>query len=653
MRYTLRLLTLDQLARAAGLVCALELERESDPDRYGTWPFEIGLWVGRAAVPNLLGRKGDGKSGTARQVVAAYKNDPSKPIPIPLEDCPWCRAGLTPDSFALWPTHDRPTRLRVCCTDPDCAFSGERSLPIVAVDEELYRRLPAFLVATVDKFATLPWTGVSGALLGGASRADDGGFYGAAETGRGTRLSAALGPPDLVIQDELHLIAGPLGTMAGLYETAIDGLCRREVDGVTVRPKVVASTATVRRAGSQVQALFGRAQTDVFPPPGVTRHHSFFARTDTAADPRRYVGVAAQGRNPKVVMRRVWLALMAAAGRCYFDAGGTKAADNPADGYMTLLGYFNSLRELGGARRILEEEIPNTIKEYGSRRRIIDDPGYFASRPNLQEPVELTSRVTTAKVANARRRLGLPASDKERVDTAIATNMISVGLDIPRLGLMGVLGQPKTASEYIQATSRVGRDKAPGLVVTVLNIHKPRDRSHFERFRHFHATFYRAVEVASVTPFSARALDRGLVGAVVALARHLEPSLTPARGVEGLVGVRVGLEQRLRALFLERLDEQDMEEDERRERAASVELRIVDLLDAWSTVLAHYASDGVAVQYQRYESDGPKPLLREMLDTVFEPDEQQAFRVNRSLHDVEPTVGLFVKEPRGGRKAKA
>ncbi len=321
-----------------------------------------------------------------------------------------------------------------------------------------------------------------------------------------------------MIQDELHLISGPLGTMAGLYETAIDGaLPARARQPSRCAPKIVASTATVRRAQDQIQALFARATTQIFPPPGPDRRDSFFARTvpASAAPARRYVGVAAPGRNPKVVMRKVWLALMGAAERCYRDNGGHNNAENPVDAYMTVIGYFNSLRELGGARRILEEEVRNTVGGYGARRRIGEHPGLFQDRRNFNEVVELTSRVPTNKVAEARRRLGTPFMDiKQRVDCALATNMISVGLDIPRLGLMGVLGQPKAAAEYIQATSRVGRsDDAPGLVVTLLNVGKPRDRSHYERFRHFHETFYRSVEVGSVTPFSARALDRGFAGA--------------------------------------------------------------------------------------------------------------------------------------------
>ena len=648
MRYTLRLLTLDQLARAAGLVCALELEREEDSDRYGEWPFEIGLWVGKAATPNFLGYKGDKRSDSARSKVMQFKTDPrNKPSPIPLENCPWCEKRFKSDSFSLDPDTDKPRNLRIVCMNFECDFSGDRPLPIVAVDEPLYRRLPAFLIATVDKFASLPWVGPSGVLLGGADRHDDEGFYGAAEPRKGTPLKAPLSPPDLIVQDELHLISGPLGTMVGLYESAIEALCVRGLNGHPVRPKIVASTATVRRAQDQIHALFGRSLTQVFPPPGPDRRDSFFARIVPAADKpaRRYLGIASPGRNPKVLMRRVLLALMGAAQRAWQDAGGSKNQKNPADPYMTVLAYFNSLKELGGARRIIEEEVQNTLKGYGARRRIGEERGLFRDRQRFSEVVELTSRVPTDKVAEARRRLDLQFHENQRVDCAIATNMISVGLDIQRLGLMVVLGQPKAHAEYIQATSRVGRDDArPGLVLTLLNVHKPRDRSHYERFRHYHETFYRSVEVGSVTPFAARALDRGFSGALVALSRHVEAVLTPAEGAARIAEVRAALERRLLDAFRERVREQPLNEEEREERLRSVQNRVGDLLDSWCKIFDAYYEARVGLQYQKYELEKPRPLLRDMLDTDFESEHHRKFRANRSLRDVEPEVNLFLED---------
>lgn len=656
MRYTLRLLTLDQLSRAAALVCALELERAKDPGRYGEWPFEIGLWVGKAATPNKMGRKGDRGGDTARRKTQRYKANPqANPAPIPIEHCPWCTARFAAESFTLLPNADHPRDMRIVCSDFECEFSGSRPLPVVAVDEPLYRRLPAFLIATVDKFAALPWEGPSGALLGGADRYDAEGFLGPASPGRGERLDAPLPPPDLVIQDELHLVTGPLGTMMGLHETAVEGLCGLSATGAEAKPKIVASTATARRATDQVQAVFARAGTQVFPPPGPSRHDSFFARIvpEDEVPARRYLGIAATGRNPKVIMRRVLLTLMGAAQTHFRSAGGRKNKANPADPYMTLLAYFNSLRELGGARRIVEEEVQNTLKGRGMRRRLGEDRGLFRDRTLYSEVMELTSRVTTDQVATAFERLGRGFHESGRVDCALATNMISVGLDVARLGLMVVNGQPKTHAEYIQATSRVGRTKhKPGLVVTLLNVHRPRDRSHYERFRHYHETFYRSVEPASATPFSARALDRGFAGVLVALARHSDPVLTPALGAEAIRDVRSKLEERLTRVFRERLEHQPISStEERQEVAEAVRSRVVDLLDSWTKILDDHHKSGVRLQYQQYEQRPARPLLRHFLDPDPGDEHARKFRVNRSLRDVEPEVHLYVKNLRDAKGA--
>ena len=519
MRYTLRLLTLDQLGRASAVICALELERERAPQRLGDCPFEIALWVGRAATPNYMGRKGETSDKSARMKTLRYARDSSREPPLPLDQCPWCGTPFRKQSYRLHPNTNEPTDLLVRCVNRRCDFSRTRHLPIVAVDEPIYRRLPAFMIATADKFAALPWTGETARF-----------FHG------GDPLHPR--PPDLIIQDELHLISGPLGTMAGLYETAIDRLCVHHVGDEAVRPKVIASTATVRLAQRQIQALFNRRQVAVFPAPGLDRRNSFFSEqvSESPADERRYIGVAAQGRGPRVVFLRSMITLMAAAQAAWDVAAESDADPNPADPYMTAVAYFNALRELGSARRIVEDEIGARLLSYAERKRVGEPEGLFADRQIAFEPVELTSRVGTADVAEAKRRLALSFAEEQSVDVALATNMISVGLDITRLGLMFVAGQPKTTSEYIQATSRVGRDPdRPGLVVTLLNIHKPRDRSHYERFPTFHESFYRSVEATSVTPFSSRAMDRGLPAVTVALARLGIPQLTPtlaARHVE-------------------------------------------------------------------------------------------------------------------------
>ncbi|MEG3439955.1 DISARM system helicase DrmA [Pannus brasiliensis CCIBt3594] len=641
MRYTLRLLTLDQLERASRLICALELERQRDLDRLGAWPFEIGLWVGQNATPNKMGQKGDKDEHSAYSRTVAFQKDPkSKPGPIPLERCPWCGESFKPSSFQLFP-HDKPKELKIFCTNRRCDFQGDRSLPIVAVDESIYRRLPCFIIATVDKFASLPWVGQTASLFGRVTHFKDGeGFSSAADGGgSGRRLDSYLPPPDLIVQDELHLISGPLGTMVGLYETAIGALC--------CTPKIIASTATVRRAGQQIRALFNRSQVDVFPPPGPDRHDSFFARTVPIEESsgRLYVGVGATGRSLKVILLRVYLALLAASEKQWELAGGKKNPDNPADPYMTLLGYFNSLRELGGSRRIVEDEVNNRLNKYGERLRYGEIDGYFANRKIDDEPEELTSRVSTNKIANTKRRLSLPYSEKERVDIALATNMISVGLDIVRLGLMVVLGQPKTAAEYIQATSRVGREiNKPGLVVTLFNIHRPRDRSHYERFVDWHTNFYRAVEATSVTPFSERALDRGLAGVTVALSRLLIPEMTEPIGASRIVERRADLDRVVEIVTRRAIEHGNLSSERVDRLREKVRNDVLDLLDTWQKI----AERETRLQYQT-EIDTAVPLLLDAADPNAEkkPFDHQKFKAGRSLRDVEYTVKLRVRDPDG------
>lgn len=657
MRYTLRLLTLDQLSRAATLMCALEILRaEKGEAVLGAWPFEIGLWVGKAATPNRMGAKGEKDRTTARAKTIALQSNSKRPAPVPIENCPWCGEKFKAYSFQLKPHADRPTDLRIACVNASCHFRGANPLPIVAVDEPLFRRVPCFVIATVDKFASLPWVGPSGILLGGADRYDNAGFYGAAHPGVGQRLTTPLAPPDLIIQDELHLISGPLGTMAGLYEAAIDALATREVDGHHIRPKILASTATVRRASDQIQALFGRSGVEVFPPPGPDRRDSFFAQTrrlDEQAG-RLYVGLSAQGHSLKKLLLRTYLALLGSAQKAWLDEGGAKNSNNPADPYMTLVGYFNSLRELGGSRRIVEDEVASRVADYSRQKRQNDTKGSFADRDIAREVSELTSRESTNKVADTKRRLALAFTEKEthkeRIDVALATNMISVGLDITRLGLMVVLGQPKAAAEYIQATSRVGRDAGkPGLVVTLLNVHRPRDRSHFERFEAFHAAFYRSVEATSVTPFTPRALDRALPAIVVALGRHGQAALTPPRGAIGAADHRAALGRIADILVSRARAHRSMDTAEEQRLEAIVRARVGDLLDSWAKVAQRQKSAGARLVYQAHEgADGPHLLFDPLDPELLKKDaDARKFRVPRSLRDVEPPVNLWVKTLEG------
>ena len=652
MRYTLRLLTFEQLSRAATLICALELERQKDVEKLGEWPFEIGLWVGRAATPNRMGKKGDNDQNSARLRTIRFLNDDRKPSPIPLEECPWCGTKFSKNSFRLQPTSDSPEDLRISCVNRDCRFSRGIFLPILAVDEPIYRRLPCFMIATVDKFAALPWTGHVGAFFGRVERHDSRGFYGPCDPTAGNKLPVPrLLPPDLIIQDELHLISGPLGTMVGLYESAIDELCVIEKDAKTVRPKIIASTATVRQAETQIRALFNRDCVDIFPPPGPDRLHSFFAETKPSAErnARLYVGIAAQGRSPKVAMLRVYLALLGAAQRWHNSTKKRGVPENPADPYLTLLGYFGSLRELGGARRLIEDEVRNRLEGYADRMRIGEESGLFDRRKIDYEPVELTSRIDTARVSEAKQRLAFPFSHDKHVDVAIATNMISVGLDITRLGLMVVFGQPKSSAEYIQATSRVGRDAdRPGLVITIFNVHKPRDRSHYERFAAYHESFYRSVEATSVTPFSPRSLDKGLAATLVGLVRQGNKPMTPARGAMEILKQRNLLDANVTALADRARNHSKSLPPEELERLRSrVRERGSDLLDTWAKEAQDLAMSGVAFQYNPHEAGAAVPLLYDFLNPELKnlppSNRKMKFRANRSLRDVEPSVNIWVK----------
>jgi hypothetical protein len=661
MRYTLRLLTLDQLSRAAGVVCALELARldpanvaPSGQPVLGTWPIEIGLWVGSDASPNRMGGTGDTGDETAVTRVRKFRTGKSSRAPAPIKACPWCATEFTKDSFRCVPNDQAPRNLEIRCANDRCDFTRDRPLPVLTVDEPIYRRLPAFLIATVDKFAGLPWLGAAGGFFNHVDRFDPAvGFFGAAEPGRGRPLDNGwkLDPPQLIIQDELHLISGPLGTVAGLYEVAIDRLCQRERDGHRVRPKIVASTATVRRASTQIRDLFDRSDTHVFPPSGIDRRDSFFAITRSSdEDPARlYLGLAAQGKGPKLVFLRALTTLLAASEGAYSATPDTDR--NTADPYMTAVCYFNALRELGGARRIVEDEVRARLESYGDdRRRIapVEDPSPFANR-KMRDPLELTSRVSTDDVAKAKHSLDRSFGGAEPgIDVALATNMISVGLDITRLGLMLVQGQPKTAAEYIQATSRVGRDhNRPGLVIAVLNLHKPRDRMHFEQFSHFHRTFYRSVEATSVTPWAARALDRALAAVVVAIARHLDPSLTPEASARAL-SQRPALALQVRQAILDRAPIAAVVGG----HDALGEM-IDHLFESWRVTSEEQVANGGHFKYG--EGRLPARLLHAPLDPGVPnlTEAHRLFTANRSMRDVEMNVVLEVRDPWGGSIANA
>ncbi len=543
MRYTLRLLTIQQFERATTLICAAELLRRADASTWGDLPFRIGMWVGARVTPNTTDKAEDWLKQRRRARGPVVRGQGS---PHQLSSCPWCGSKI--DAGRDIVVHKAYRRTLVLCPDVSCPFGTvlfadngpdaeeRRGLPVLVVDEEIYRHPPSLLIGTVDKFAQLPWQGETATLFGRVTRrCERHGFvtddlmakdweherHQPTPDAPAARIIGVpmLRPPDLIIQDELHLIAGPLGSLVGLYEAAVDKLATwRETETArNVRPKVIASTATVRRANQQIGSLFNRT-TEVFPPPGLSVDDNFFARQrDTASTPgRRYVGICAHGTRIKSTLIRVYVSVLGAAQQLHERYGRNRVTDP----YMTMVGYFNSLRDLGGMRRLAEDDVSTRLTradERGLAKRF--DP----------EIKELTSRLSSDQIRPLLDLLAVPfprspGRDSPRpIDVLLATNMIAVGVDVSRLGVMVVCNQPKSTAEYIQATSRVGR-AAPGLVFTVYNWARPRDLSHYESFEHFHATVYRHVEALSVTPFAERAVDRGLTGVLVSLVRELEPA---------------------------------------------------------------------------------------------------------------------------------
>jgi hypothetical protein len=650
LRYTLRLLTLDQLGRAAALVCALEILRRDDPRRLGPERFSVGLWVGSSATANTM--KVVQKSVTQFQARTAGN-------PAPLVGCPWCNHELTPASLSLRTdgamTSTNPEEVHVGCLNDACEFcaaNNPEGIPVVFVDEQLYRELPSFLIGTVDKFAMIPWRGETGKLFGKVSGRVGHKFFNATDGKTlpkgATPLPEGALPPELIVQDELHLISGPLGTMVGLYETAIDFLCRREVDGHQVRPKVIAATATVRRATEQMQALYGRKASDVsvFPPPAVNAMDTYFSLIDEKNPGRLYLGVGAQGRSMKAILLRVYRCMLAAGLKQYADGQGTEST---RDAYTTVAGYFNSLRELGGMRRIAEDDLrARSAKSEDFHPEDVKGPHpWFTNRKLNDEPVELTSRESTEKIKKAKDRLNQMRGSAEHVDVLLASNMISVGVDIDRLGLMIVAGQPKTTAEYIQASSRVGRQAdRPGLVITCMNVHKPRDRSHYERFAHYHQSFYRYVEATSVTPFSGPALDRGLTGTLMSMARFIDGEMTPADGVMHVAKHKQALNQALAALRDRAARQPGFTQDQEAELKDQVEKRGRNLLETWEMIVASTQEEPVKRRYSKFdkEKSGGAPLLYQALsENAPDPRSPEGrFCAPTSMRDVEDTSHLWV-----------
>ncbi|MCK9903472.1 helicase [Frankia sp. Cpl3] len=582
-RYTLRLLTTQQFQRAATLICACELLRRADPAALGSEPISIGLWVGNENTP--------GDYQQARQLLERLREsetvDTSTSFQIEL--CPWCGTRITPGEHSVnhqWGVEATNSAFLVRCPNLRCPFHDR--LPLSSVDEDLYEHPPTFLVGTVDKFARTVWDPRSGVFFGSGDQPG----------------------PSLIIQDEFHLISGPLGTMVGIYEAAFDVLLAHNGS----RPKFVASTATVRRAEEQTFGVFGR-EVSLFPPAGLEADNSYFVSTDDRAPGRLYLGVMPQGHTPLTGLVHLAAVLL----QSPVDIELTPTGQ---DAYRTLIVYHNSLRELGKTITLAHDDIPARVKVIaageGRTRPLTDD-----------DVVELTSNVPGRNIPKVLERLGRSYDGKDPVSLAASTNMLSVGVDVPRLGLMVIVGQPKTTAEYIQASSRVGRTH-PGLVVTLYSPSKPRDRSHYETFMADHTTLYRSVEPTSVTPFSLPARTRALHAGLVILARH-------ARGWSGEIDagafdqddpVMKGLVDQL----ARRAREADSSEYEK------VQEDLSRLAAEWTAKVLRTADDEPGLTYAPRGSRSPGPALLRHHE-----QKADAWPTPDSMRNVDVMVNLTVR----------
>ena len=494
MRYTLRLLTAQQFQRAAALICACDKIRKENEEELGTARITIGLWVGSDSTPN--------RRDEARRAFQIMEQGREEENPFIVLKCPWCGSQMgylkeaRTNKVKGYKRRKIGTKETIIyqCDNQQCDFSKpDFNLPLVVIDEDIYDNPPTLLIGTVDKFAMLTWKPEAKTIFG---------FRG---------NERKFSPPELIIQDELHLISGPLGSMVGLYETMIEELCTAN----SIKPKIIASSATISRAKEQINSLYGRGTNNVniFPAQCLNAGDSFFAYEDTTSTGRIYTGIFASALPSHATAQvRVLSALLQ-------SVKSISVADEILrDPYWTALTYFNSIRELGHAATLIRADIREYMNSIWIRKAIKGDERRFINRD-----IELTSRINSNDIPENLEQLSKSwTGDKNEypVDVCLATNMISVGVDIPRLGLMTVIGQPKTTSEYIQATSRVGRSKkGPGLVFTIYNCSKPRDRSHFEHFQEYHSKIYSKVEPTSVTPFSAPARERGLHAILVGLIR--------------------------------------------------------------------------------------------------------------------------------------
>lgn len=628
LRYTLRLLTTQQRDRITKMVLAAEMIRTREVSKYGKEPISIGFWVGGGVTPNNFEELREDPEDPEKTRNARRKKNL---IYKQLLTCPFCGKPLTEDEFYI----DINTKsVDIYCADKTCMFykykPGEKmKIPVYLVDEEIYAKCPTIILSTVDKFARLPWDVETNTLFGRVDRVcSRDGYVAIGATHSKHRKTEELPastltsikpflPPELIIQDELHLITGPLGTVYGAYETIIEDLCTYYVGTKKIKPKYVVSTATIKNASEQTRCLYARKNTAQFPPNGFEIGDSFYIREiPISKDPfRKYVGVCAPGQSVKTGLLRIYSILLQEAYILSLD----EECMDYIDPYYSLVGYYNSIRELGGAVRLLQDDIPDRIQRIKKKYNM-------EKQRFLNHKVEITSRMSSYDIPKKLNQLEITCKSKDCLDTAIATNMIAVGMDVDRLGLMVVTGQPKQNSEYIQATSRIGRT-FPGLVVTLYNPYRPRDLSHYENFTGYHSQLYRFVEGTTATPFSARARDRVMHALIISAIRLRYPEMATNEGAAAIGTLTQEQIREIKSLILERLNI----------IKPSVKADTENEIDAFINNWKLLASQPKGLRYYVFKTD----KYNRLMNTYGEVCTEKEKATLRSMREVESAANMY------------
>ncbi len=689
MRYTYRLLTLQQFQRAVTLFCACEYVRMKNPqniEKFGNYPFLVGLWVGHDTTPNTFSE--------AKKTIQQKRSNPNMPLektdPIQLLNCPWCGRKLDAFNYEFDDIQDNPDklspkRIRIRC-DKKCFFGKigcpERVLPVVFIDEDIRNLCPSLLIATVDKFAQISWNWKYSTFFGNISQYCKKHGYrpgNAASTNNDDKcthpetkkfpngkiakvlvnVGRKLAPPELIIQDELHLIAGPLGTLTGLYETAIDILCTNESTGV--RPKIIASTATTKKSDIQIKSLFNSKSTKIFPPQGFEFGESYFAEVLPISEKhpgKLHVGICSTSVSGYNVDSRIAASILRKIRHIrenkdgfHFDGTLEKFTDKELDPYFTLVSYYNTIKNLGAAIRMYEDTIPSYmgIIIQTTENKFDLENNAVKNDVKILQKEELTGRISAAKIPSILQNIETKLGDEDVLDALLCTNMLSVGVDVDRLNVMVINGQPKSTSEYIQASGRIGR-KDPGIVVTNYTYIRPRDLSYFENFIQFHSTFHKSVEPGTLTPFSSRARDRGLSGIFFALIRMNSKILSndPMKFDRNNPDIKQVVEK-ITKKILDRVGEIDKQEYD------GAKNDIENLIKKWETAkeqCSSWTDNGKGVlKYRR------NPFTRKsesniiyLINSSRDAFNEHTFVVPESLREAESEISLYYPKKYGEEK---